>query len=435
MWDRLGYGKVIAALALMAVMVMVLSSCITIQMPSGDTGGNDDKAATQNMLDEEVGNLDDEGGDPGDYDDGTGDGLDGGTAPDVTGTQQQGGQQVNQQVSGSYYNRYELVDQTIGVPVFNAFLPQGWTANISSNWNVISIGAPGLEEITINSPDGRAQITIDSCQCFVQSPYHDRGSNFEYYTTYLDYLNAGQFVDMYMDQTHPGYKILEESPVDEETIGWLNQYNDTMVAKANGTSGAITIGSTSSVQEPYATSMCKRKYNVNGQIMEASCVDTAMTQTITGPVLTEQYIHWRIPYSIVYLAADEQAFQEYYDEYSMIIGNSQFTPQYYAAEDYVASQITAVAMDAKAAACSDATSSFSSSGYESSTGDSTNEKVIEMWDDYINEVDSYTTLDGGTVKTSMYNDIVAQSDSGDEFFVGSSTSDIPSGFTELSKSY
>lgn len=76
---------------------------------------------------------------------------------------------------------------------------------------------------------------------------------------------------------------------------------------------------------------------------------------------------------------------------------------------------------------------FSSSGYESATAESTNEKVIGMWDDCINEVDSYTTLDGGTVKTSMYNDVVAQS--GDEFFVGSSTSDVPAGFTELSKSY
>lgn len=34
---------------------------------------------------------------------------------------------------------------------------------------------------------------------------------------------------------------------------------------------------------------------------------------------------------------------------------------------------------------------------------------------------------------SMYDDVVAQS--GDEIFVGSSTSGIPSGFAELSKSY
>lgn len=54
----------------------------------------------------------------------------------------------------------------------------------------------------------------------------------------------------------------------------------------------------------------------------------------------------------------------------------------------------------------DAMNNYIDSNYSSTTSESTNEKVMEMWDDYINEVDNYQTLDGGTIKTSMYNDTV-----------------------------
>lgn len=340
-------------------------------------------------------------------------------------------------VAGTYYTRMELADYQVNAPLFSAFLPEGWTAQLYSKWDVVSVGAPGFVEVTLASPDGTAVITIDSCQAFTQAPSGFVGEDYATYSTYMNYLDAGAFIDTYMAQAYGGQaQLVRELSPDADAIAQLRQYNDLLVAAANQAGAEMTaggtIGNTSSVTEAYDATICTRQYRIGSQYMEASCADAAQLQTITGPALTEQYLHWRVPYSITYIASDEQAFDAYYDDYCMIIANSYFTPQYYAAEDYVASSITAAAMDAKAAASS-ATGSFSTSGYTSEYGDSANEKIINMWDDVINEVDSYQTLDGGTVKVSMYDDVVAQS--GNEIFVGSATSDIPSGFTELQRSY
>lgn len=340
-------------------------------------------------------------------------------------------------VSGTYYTRQSLTDYQIGVPVFSALLPQGWTARLDSDWSVVSVGAPGFEEVTITSPDGSAVITIDSCQAFTQAPSGFVGQDEATYSTYMNYLDAVGFVDAYMAQAYGGQaQLVQELPADADTMSQLGQYTDLMVAVSNQAGYEMTaggaIGNVTSTAEAYESTLCKRQYRIGSQYMEATCVDSAVLQTIASPYLTEQYLHWRIPYSITYVASDQQAFDEYYGDYCMIVANSYFTAAYYAAEDYVASTITSAAMDAKAAATS-ATGSFSTSGYESEYGESANEKIINMWDDYINEADSYNTLDGGTVKVSMYDDVVAQN--GDEIFVGSATSDIPAGFTELSKSY
>ncbi len=64
--------------------------------------------------------------------------------------------------------------------------------------------------------------------------------------------------------------------------------------------------------------------------------------------------------------------------------------------------------------------------------ESTSDKVMNMWDDVIKEVDEYKTLDGRKLKTSIYNETVAQD--GDTFYIGKKIG-IPSGFKELSKSY
>ncbi len=361
----------------------------------------------------------------------------GGASETAPAASSEAAQTAEPHIEGTYYGRYDIVDRDIGVPAFSVFLPNDWEATLYSDWTVVSADVPGMEEVAITSPDGLASITIDSCQSYTQGPTGAEGQDFGAYTTYMNYLDAGAFTDAYINSAYGGAATLvRELPDDSATLALLAQYLDALVAQANAAGERVTgggaIGGITSVAEPAAYSMCRRQYQVGSQQIETSVVNVALTQTISGPALTEQYLHWRIPYSIVYTAASADAFAQYHDIYETIVANSYFTTEYYAAVEYISGCIAKAAMDAKAAASSGA-SGYSSSGYESATAESTNEKVIGMWDDYINEVDSYTTLDGGTVKTSMYNDVVAQS--GDEFFVGSSTSDVPAGFTELSKSY
>ncbi len=309
---------------------------------------------------------------------------------------------------------------------------------MASDWTITSAATPGLGSITLTSPDGQVEVAISSRVDFVQQESGQEGSSFEYYTNYLNYRDAAEFTDMYMSNTYGSAPTLvSELPEDADTIELLHELATASAAEFESAGLEITgggnIGNTVVTAQYADATMCRRQYQVGDRYLETTATDYAFDATIASSVLAQSFRYWRIPYSIVYSATSESAFKEHYDDYTMIVANSYFTPNYYAAEEYISSMIAAVAMDAKNAAISDGTSFFSESGYTSATGESTNEKIINMWDDVINEVDSYRTLDGDLVKTSMYNDRVAQS--GDEFFVGPSTSDIPDGFTELSKGY
>lgn len=176
--------------------------------------------------------------------------------------------------------------------------------------------------------------------------------------------------------------------------------------------------------EAVDATVCRRQYQVGDGRVETMVADYAFNQIIEG-YLRQEYLHWFVPYSIVFAAQSEQAFETYHDTYETIIANSFFTPQYFSAESYVSSVRAAKAMEAKNAA-----SQFSSSGYESPDANSNSRSVAEQWDDVIREVDTYQTLDGNYVQVSTGSDVVAQD--GDQFYVGPSNS-VPPGFTQLTQ--
>ena len=150
-------------------------------------------------------------------------------------------------------------------------------------------------------------------------------------------------------------------------------------------------------------------------------------------MLDSKATQWYMPYVIIYEADTKEDFDKYYDDYNFIIANSNFTKDYYAMIEYVSSAIVNSYMSyyaAKAQAALDATNSYIESNYSSTSSSSTNDKVMEMWDDYINDVDAYKTEDGSVIKTSMFNETVAQN--GDEIYIGNKAG-IPLGFNELSK--
>ena len=147
------------------------------------------------------------------------------------------------------------------------------------------------------------------------------------------------------------------------------------------------------------------------------------------------HILWKIPYTIIYTGETKEEFDKYYDTYKFIIANSNFTLDYYAMEEYVSSAIvnyytTIYAERSKASL--DAWHNYVDSNYSSTTSQSTNDKVMEMWDDVIKEVDSYKLEDGTQFKTSIHNETVAQN--GNEIYVGDKAG-IPIGFQIVDKGY
>ena len=296
-----------------------------------------------------------------------------------------------------------------------------------------------MESVTLTSPDGKAKIYIDSQQQYCESSSMGEGTSLEYYTTYLHYMNADEFIKYYMDYAYPGSELLKSLETDSKLINQAKQFQMQKVEKAKQSFSTIYSNSYASMNynvTPGQVTAGKKQYKTNNGYIEGSCVIIPITTTLESSYYSLTNTYWEIPYSIVYEAQDKESFDKYYDEYNFIIANSEFTKDCYALVEYVSSAILNVKSAeaaAKSKASLNAMNSYIDSNYSSTSSSSTNEKVMGMWDDYINEVDSYNTLDGGTIKTSMYNDIVAQN--GDQIFVGSSTSDIPYGFTELSKSY
>lgn len=340
-------------------------------------------------------------------------------------------------IEGTYYNIVNLVDPQANVTAFTGLIPEGWQASIQSNWQVISPDFPILEEVTILSPDGKASIVIGSQQQFAETsdPYMQEGVNYEYYTTYLHYMDADTFVQYYMDNAYGLSTLMKDLEDDQEVLSQAQQLQQMKmeIAKENYRIAVGTTGVTYNVTGAYPT-MSKRQYEVGNAYLEASCVIIPITSSLGTQLYTITNTYWEIPYSIVFYAEDKETFDKYYDDYNFIVANSYFTTDYYAMVEYVSSYITSIKSSqaaAKSQASLDAMNSYIDSNYSSTSSASTNEKVMEMWDDYINEVDKYNTLDGGSIKTSMYNDVVAQD--GDKIFIGSSTSDIPYGYTQLEK--
>lgn len=342
-------------------------------------------------------------------------------------------------VEGKYYNNISLVDYQSNVEVFKGIVPEGWTGTVASNYQVVSPDYPVLESVTLTSPDGNATIYIDSQQQYCESPTMREGVNEEYYTTYLHYMNADEFIQYYMDYAHPGSTLEKTLENDQNLLDQVNQYQQMKVTNLRKNVANILGGTYASYNydiNPGVTTMSKKQYQTPNSYLEGSCVIVPITTTISSQFYSLTNNYWEIPYSIVFEAVDKENFDKYYDDYNFIIANSQFTQDCYALVEYVSScilNVKSAQAAAKSQASLNAMNDYIDSNYSSTSSESTNEKVMGMWDDYINEVDSYNTLDGGTIKTSMYNDIVAQD--GDRIFVGSSTSDIPYGFTELEKSY
>ncbi len=362
-------------------------------------------------------------------------GVTSGTGTVIDETPTKGDAKTKQTSNGKLYNMQHLVDQSAGVNVFNAFIPQGWTASVQGNWQVVSPDFPGLESVTITSPDGKASIYIDSIQQFGDSQTMNEGVNLEYYTTYLHYMDADTFVQYYMDNAHPGSTLIKDLDDDPDTLSQANELNQQFVQKSRDFASQMSGLGYNFNTVAINPTMSKRQYQVGNGYLEGTAVVMGQTTTITTSFYSQTTTYWEVPYSIVFYAQDKESFDKYYDEYNFIIANSTFTTDLYAMLEYVSSYIANIKTSqaaAKSQAALDATNSYIDSNYSSTSSASTNDKVMEMWDDVIKEVDNYHTLDGDSIKTSIMNDVVAQD--GDSFYVGTKAG-IPEGYTELSKGY
>ena len=338
---------------------------------------------------------------------------------------------------GKIYERISLKDGN--VTVFEGIVPKGWNYNIESNWNVVSSVTPGKETVYLSSPDLSATIKIISQESFTENKKYQEGENTDYYTTYLHYMNASDYLDYYMDKYYKGSKLVKDVGVDEKLLTQIKDYNN--IIYTSGLSDVNAINSQGKVKVSlsiYESTASKKQYELGLNNMEVSTAIAATKTTLESPIsplLNSESILSKIPYTIVYTGETKEAFDKYYDEYLFIVANSNFTKDYYAMVEYVSNAITNAYTSyytEKSKAGLQAWNNYVDSNYSSTSSASTNEKVMEMWDDVIKEVDSYKLEDGTQFKTSIHNETVAQN--GNEIYVGTKAG-IPNGFQIVDKSY
>ena len=346
----------------------------------------------------------------------------------------------NNNVAAQKGKLYEIIPLSdYGINMFNAIVPEGWTASISYQ-DMVNSSYPFVETVVITNPDKTAKITILSQHSYTENKKYNEGANKEYYTTYLHQMDADTYLDYFMSRIYKGSSFVKSSVVDDKLLNELKSLQSLKIDLANqdvnnlqaGNYGVnITIG-----DEGYTSS--KKEYENGSTYYEASTSVLAIStnlQSSLSSLLDSRAVQWYMPYIIIYEADSKDNYDKYYEDYNFIIANSNFTQDYYATIEYVSSAIvnayTSIYAE-KAKAGLDAMNDYIDSNYSSTSSAATNEKVMEMWDDVIKEVDNYQLEDGTSLKTSIHNETVAQN--GNEIYIGSKAG-IPNGFNELSKGY
>lgn len=348
------------------------------------------------------------------------------------------GPSMEKNTTGKLYSTFYLTDS--GVNVFKGIAPQGWYVDIYSNWNVVNHIHPGLETVVLYSPDQTAKITIISIHSYVENASYAEGVNYDYYTTYLHKMNATQYIGYYVDNNYPGAQYLEAKQVPGDIINQLDEYNKQQVAYGIQDMNSMNLQSynmTGDIRND-GTTVAKEVYVQGTKYIELFTGVAATTTSLYSgysSLLNNIQTNWEMPFLIIYEGDTKEDFDKYYDDYNFIVANSAFTTDFYAMNEYVSSvidnQYTAY-YAAKSQAALDATNAYIDSNYTSTSSESTQDKVRQMWSDVINEVDQYQLNDGSSLRTSMYNETVAQN--GDEIYIGSKAG-IPLGFSEVAKSY
>ena len=122
---------------------------------------------------------------------------------------------------------YELISLKDGqVEVFEGIIPKGWKYNLESNWNNVSSVTPGIETVTITSPDLTASIKIISQESYTENKKYNEGENRDYYTTYLHYMNASDYLDYYMNKNYNGSKYVKDVDMDSKILDQVKEYNN-----------------------------------------------------------------------------------------------------------------------------------------------------------------------------------------------------------------
>ena len=375
----------------------------------------------------------------------------GGTKPGTAPTRQpqqpdSGGEALSEaelRQRGTFMRVSRLTDSGLNMVVGQMTAPDDWQVSEQVQWSSYG-NYPGMTQLSAVSPDGLRSFQLISTMSYFQtdSIFSSLGENETDPTTYRihrQYRTAEQFVELFISNLGcTGAQKLGSSSIDSQSLGALQS----VAEQHAGETGYSLVQSLANLGMSanlvgYESTVVDNRYAVTTQSGQTEYIEVftlvwayQTSWVVQNTSITVNEIYWCVPFMYISTAESEQALASTQNEFLTFVSNSQISPEFYYLvrqyRSYIENQL-AQQLTNQIQAATEIQSQLMD-GYSSSSD--TNDRVTDMWSDYIYDRDDYTTSDGSTVKVPTYYDHVYETDSGD-IYVTNDSLNVPTDWQEL----
>lgn len=375
----------------------------------------------------------------------------GGTKPGTAPTRQpqqpdSGGEALSEaelRQRGTFVRVSRLTDSGLNMVVGQMTAPDDWQVSEQVQWSSYG-NYPGMTQLSAVSPDGLRSFQLISTMSYFQtdSIFSLLGENETDPTTYRihrQYRTAEQFVELFISNLGcTSAQKLGSSSIDSQSLGALQSVAE-QHAYQTGYSlvqSLANLGMSANLAG-YESTVVDNRYAVTTQSGQTEYIEVftlvwayQTSWVVQNSSITVNEIYWCVPFMYISTAESEQALASTQNEFLTFVSNSHVSPEFYYLvrqyRSYIENQLAQQLTNQIQAA----TEIQSQLMDDYSSSSDTNDRVTDMWSDYIYDRDDYTTSDGSTVKVPTYYDHVYETDSGD-IYVTNDTLDVPSDWQEL----
>lgn len=344
---------------------------------------------------------------------------------------------------GTFVRVSRLTDSGLNMVVGRITAPDDWQVSEQVQWSSYG-NYPGMTQLSAVSPDGQRSFQLISTMSYYQtdSIFNSLGENETDPTTYRihrQYRTAEQFVEMMLSGIGcTGAQKLSSSSIDSQSLSALKSTAEQHAGETGYSlvQSLANLGMSANLVG-YESTVVDNRYAVTTQSGQTEYIEVftlvwayQTSWVVQNSSITVNEIYWCVPFTYIFTAESEQALTSMQNEFLTFVSNSSVSPEfYYLVEQYRAyiENLLAQQLTNQIQAATEIQSQLMND-YSSSSD--TNDRVTDMWSDYIYDRDDYTTSDGSTVKVPTYYDHVCETDSGD-IYVTNDSLNVPTDWQEL----
>ena len=344
---------------------------------------------------------------------------------------------------GTFMRVSRLTDSGLNMVVGQMTAPDDWQVSEQVQWSNYG-NYPGMTQLSAVSPDGLRSFQLISTMSYYQtdSIFSSLGENEADPTTYRihrQYRTAEQFVELFISNLGcTSARKLGSCSIDQQSLGALQSVAE-QHAYQTGYSlvqSLANLGMSANLAG-YESTVVDNRYAVTTQSGQTEYIEVftlvwayQTSWVVQNSSITVNEIYWCVPFMYISTAESEQALASTQNEFLTFVSNSHVSPEFYYLVQQYRSYIENQLAQQLTNQIQAATEIQSQLMDDYSSSSDTNDRVTDMWSDYIYDRDDYTTSDGSTVKVPTYYDHVYETDSGD-IYVTNDTLDVPSDWQEL----